>query len=99
MTDTAAAAEPTGKPDNMVALDEAIEKVGGVGVLAQRIGARAQSVVSMWRARGSVPAEYCPAIERETGIPCERLNPKVDWATVRQNPDPAANEDQARAAS
>ncbi len=66
----------------MTALDEAVEKVGGVGVLASRIGVAA-SVVSMWKKRKSVPAEYCPAIESATGVRCERLRPSVDWSVLR----------------
>lgn len=68
--------------DNMTALDEAIDIAGGVGALASRIGVAA-SAPSMWRKRKSVPAEYCPAIERETGIPCERLRAGVAWDVLR----------------
>jgi DNA-binding transcriptional regulator YdaS (Cro superfamily) len=68
--------------DNMTALDEAIDIAGGVGALASRIGVAA-SAPSMWRKRKSVPAEYCPAIERETGIPCERLRSGVAWDVLR----------------
>ena len=70
------------------ALDEAIDKVHGVTNLAARIGV-AQSTVSMWRSRAEenpnwkVPAENCPAIERETGVRCERLNPRPDWDFLR----------------
>lgn len=66
----------------MAALDEAIAKVGGVGILADRLGVAA-SLPSMWKKRGSVPAEHCPAIERETGVPCERLRPGVAWDVLR----------------
>lgn len=66
----------------MLALDEAINIAGGVGVLAGRIGV-APSAPSMWRKRQSVPAEYCPAIERETGVRCERLRPRVAWDVLR----------------
>lgn len=71
-------------PDNpMTALDEAIAKADGVKNLAERIGV-GQSTVSMWKARGRVPAENCPAIERETGVRCERLCPGVPWDVLRQ---------------
>jgi len=71
-------------PDDspMKALDEAIAHVDGVSVLASRIGV-AQPTVSMWKARGTVPAEHCPAIERETGVRCERLHPSVPWDVLR----------------
>jgi DNA-binding transcriptional regulator YdaS (Cro superfamily) len=70
------------EPDDMKALDEAIEIAGGVGALAARIGV-APSAPSMWRKRGNVPAEHCPAIERETGVRCERLNDRADWKVLR----------------
>lgn len=73
---------PKPLPDDMKALDEAIEAAHGVGALAALIGV-APSAPSMWRIRGSVPAEHCPAIERETGVRCERLNPRVAWDVLR----------------
>ncbi len=66
----------------MQPLEEAIQKAGGVTALASRIGVAA-SAPSMWKARGRVPAEHCPAIERETGVRCEELRPDMDWAVLR----------------
>lgn len=63
-------------------LERAIAAAGGVGALAARVGAAA-SGPSMWKARGRVPAEYCPAIERETGVKCEDLRPDVAWDVLR----------------
>ena len=45
----------------------------------------------MWKQRGSIPAEWCPSIERYTRelgrpIPCERLNPQVEWYVLRATP-------------
>jgi len=49
----------------------------------------------MWRKRGKVPAQHCPAIERETRriatergdaslvVTCEELNDQADWAFLR----------------
>jgi DNA-binding transcriptional regulator YdaS (Cro superfamily) len=68
--------------DEMKALDEAFEKAGGVGALAVRLSV-VSSAPSMWRARGRVPAEHCPAIERETGVRCERLRPDIPWDVLR----------------
>ena len=51
----------------------------------------------MWKKRGNVPAEYCPAIERATRakaqeqgddsliVTCEDLQPDVDWKVLREN--------------
>lgn len=35
--------------------------------------------------RNGVPAQYCPEIEKLTGVQCEELNDRVDWAYVRAN--------------
>lgn len=74
----------------MEALEQAIEKAGGVAALAGRIGVAA-SAPSMWKTRGRVPAEHCPAIERETGVRCEDLRPDVAWDVLRMqsNTEPA----------
>lgn len=49
----------------MNALDRAAEAVGSFAALASAIGVSA-STPSMWKARGTVPAEYCASIERAT---------------------------------
>lgn len=41
-------------------------------------------------ARQNVPAEHCPAIERETRrrgqvVSCEELRPDVPWCVLREN--------------
>lgn len=63
-------------------LDRAIEAAGGASALAKAIGV-APSTPIMWRIRGNVPAEYCPAIEKATGITCEDLRPDVGWSVLR----------------
>jgi DNA-binding transcriptional regulator YdaS (Cro superfamily) len=88
MDDPVQGAKPA---DDMLALEEAVKKAEGFGALAKRIGVAA-SAPSMWRKRGSVPAEHCPAIERETGVPCERLNPSVDWGVLREASAPPASD-------
>lgn len=78
----------------MKALDEAITGAGGVGALAGRIRVAA-SAPSMWKSRGRVPAEHCPAIERETGVRCERLRPDVAWDVLRMQAGQEEGSDQA----
>ena len=64
-------------------LQKAIRSAGGVSALAKALRLR-QSTVSNWPARGRVPAEYCPSIERITGVRCERLRPDVEWSVLRK---------------
>lgn len=71
-------------PTESTALDRAIEAAGGVAALASRLDVSA-SLPSMWRSRGRVPAEHCPAIERATGgrVRCEELRPDIPWDVLR----------------
>jgi DNA-binding transcriptional regulator YdaS (Cro superfamily) len=64
-------------------LDRAADLVGGASILAKKIDV-SQSATSMWRARGSVPPDRCPAIERATDgrVTCEELRPDVRWQRV-----------------
>lgn len=76
------------KNDPMGALALAIEICGGPSALASAIQVSSTTPL-MWRARGRVPAEYCPSIERETArrgrrVRSERLRPDVDWAVLRE---------------
>lgn len=80
--------------DAMKALDEAIKICGDtVAAFASAISTADLPVqpnkVSMWRSRRSVPAEYLPAIFRETNrrgspVPPERFNSRIDWEALRQ---------------
>ena len=65
------------------ALDEAIRKAGGISSFAVSINAPSINAVKAWKRSNSVPADYCPTIERVTGVACERLRPSVDWAYLR----------------
>lgn len=47
----------------------------GSGVLRQH--------VEHWLKVGRVSAERCPEVFAATGVPCEDLNDKVNWALVR----------------
>lgn len=75
--------------DNIAALDEACEIMGGAASLAEALQI-APSLISMWKERGRIPAEYCPGIEAATGISCERLCPAdskgrpVRWDVLRK---------------
>jgi DNA-binding transcriptional regulator YdaS (Cro superfamily) len=61
---------------------QAVLAAGGIRKLARLIGV-ATSTPSNWVIRGRVPAEHCPAIERETGVRCEVLRPDVPWGVLR----------------
>ena len=70
------------------ALAEAVKTAGSEVALASGIGV-ASSLPAMWKQRRSVPARYCPAIERFTrslgnAVMCERLDPSVEWGVLRE---------------
>jgi len=64
----------------MKPLDKAIELAGGVTKLAEALG-QGQSVVSNWRARGTViDPKNCTAIERLTAGQVSRIELRpADW--------------------
>jgi DNA-binding transcriptional regulator YdaS (Cro superfamily) len=62
-------------------LEDAIRIAGSVSALAARIGVN-QNVVSNWRARGSVPSDKAPRIERETGVLVESMCPDAAWTRI-----------------
>ena len=79
------------------ALERAIEVVGTQTALASAVGGKVQTGhVYYWLKAGSVPAEYCPAIERATRaaaaergddsliVRCEDLRPDVSWDVLRE---------------
>lgn len=59
-----------------------IADLGGPTAVARMCGVKPPSVMD-WRRRG-IPADRCPAIERETGgrFPCEQLRGDVSWFRV-----------------
>lgn len=69
----------------MTPLEKAMQTLGGASALAAAIGV-SNSAPSMWKARGNVPAEHCPAIERATqgAVRCEELRPDVAWSVLRE---------------
>ncbi len=75
----------------MEALDRAIELFGSQAALAAQLNLR-QSHVAMWKHRRSVPAEYCPLIERATNgkVRCEQLRPDVAWDVLRAHTEAAS---------
>ena len=42
-----------------------------------------KSAVGQWG--NVIPARFCPTIEKVTGIPCETLNPGVEWSVLRES--------------
>ena len=65
------------------ALDEAIERAGGLTALARLLGLSSHNVIARWKDTPSVPAKYAPEIEVLTGVSCERLCPSVNWQVLR----------------
>ena len=72
----------------MSKIHEAIERMGGLTAAGACLGV-SKGVVFQWKNRDRIPAEYCPQVERFTGILCEHLNDKVDWAYLRAAADPS----------
>lgn len=84
----------------MEPLQRAIGTAGGVSALATLLGVSG-SAPHMWLTREKVPAEHCPAIERETRriaiekddaslvVTCEELRPDVAWGVLREQAAPA----------
>jgi DNA-binding transcriptional regulator YdaS (Cro superfamily) len=74
-----------------MAINSAISILGSPAGLASSLGVTPQ-VVNNWVARGRVPAERCPDIERVTDgvVTCEALRPDVDWSYLRQTCKDAA---------
>lgn len=70
-------------------LDLVAEKIGSLAALARHFGIT-RGAVNHWKQSG-VPAEHCPEIERLTGVPCEALNPKINWSVLRQSSKEATN--------
>jgi DNA-binding transcriptional regulator YdaS (Cro superfamily) len=81
----------------LVALSRAIGVLDGPTKAAKALGVpgyRYQTVQAWSRSR--VPAEYCPAIERETAargspVTCEELRPDVDWSVLRTRSIPQSS--------
>lgn len=89
--DTLTIVSNTGSP--MTPLEQAIHVAGGVNALAAALKVAA-SAPSMWKSRGNVPAEHCPAIERITRdrgsiVTCEELRPDIEWGVLREQVAPA----------
>ncbi len=56
------------------------EDNGGITAVASSLGV-SKGVFWAWLNRGQVPPEWCPIVERETGIPRWHLRP-ADWHRI-----------------
>ncbi|QWP79203.1 helix-turn-helix domain-containing protein [Lysobacter sp. K5869] len=68
-------------------LEVAVSLIGGQAATGRLLDV-SQSLVAQWIARvrdpngklgRPLPEEYCPALERASGVRCERLLPEVVW--------------------
>lgn len=64
-------------------LNQAIEIAGGISAFAKAINAPSVHAVKAWRLT-RVPSDYCPAIEKATGVLCEAIRPDVEWSVLRK---------------
>ncbi|NBW08298.1 MAG: Cro/Cl family transcriptional regulator [Caulobacteraceae bacterium] len=83
-------------------LDRAARIVGTQAELARRIGV-SKGALNQWKDDGRrIPAEYCPAIERETraageAVTCEEMRPDVAWDVLRMQAAPDERAESATA--
>lgn len=63
-------------------IEAAAKKLGSQAALAKLLNVT-RGAVTQWKS-SVVPAKHCPVIERHTGIPCENLNPNIDWSVTRR---------------
>lgn len=66
-------------------LKSAIKTAGGFKPFSEAVGAPSVHAVRGWLLT-RVPADYCPSIERVTGVRCEDLRPDVEWDVLRSKP-------------
>lgn len=67
-------------------LDRAAQIFGTAKGLAIELGV-SKGAFSQWKRDGRrTPPEYCPTIERLTGVRCEELCPGVEWGVLRGPP-------------
>lgn len=61
-----------------------IHAAGGAKAIAAALGVN-PSAVNNWTARGAIPAEHCPTLERLSGgaYRCEAMCPGVEWGVLR----------------
>lgn len=71
------------KQISQTGLDAAIGKYPTLKAFSDALGVSYQ-LVQQWRING-VPADYCPEIEKLTGVMSETLNSDVDWAFIRSS--------------
>jgi DNA-binding transcriptional regulator YdaS (Cro superfamily) len=62
----------------------AIQRAGGLTSLGNQLG-QSKGTVYQWKIKNRIPPEYCPEVEKLTGVPAEELNDTVDWAYIRKN--------------
>lgn len=85
------------------ALKRAIVKAGGQSALASKLPEAdgkpiTPSRVWNWVNRDEKsPAEFCPDIEKITGVKCEELRPDVNWSVLRKSPRRSAPAEKAGA--
>ncbi|PRP68593.1 hypothetical protein BUE93_21365 [Chromobacterium amazonense] len=64
-----------------------VQAAGGPAVVADELRI-SYSAVTNWSVRKSIPAAYCPTLERLTNGAwrCEQMRPDVEWEVLRKQP-------------
>lgn len=70
-----------------LAFEAACKLCGSQQKLAEALGVTAAAVNHVVMGRRSIPAAWCPVIEKLTQgkVVCEQLRPDVAWGVVREN--------------
>lgn len=64
-------------------IQKVLAKAGGPTAIATLLGSPVKRQnVEYWVKVGEIPAEHCPAIERDLGVACELLRPDLTWVRV-----------------
>lgn len=72
-----------------LAAKRAVDLLGGSIQAARRLGIDRYQTVQSWT-RNRIPAEHCPAIERELAgaMRCEEMRPDIPWEVLRLQVEP-----------
>lgn len=69
-------------------INRLLEESGGATAIAARLGSpvKRQNVEYWFQEKvRNIPEEYCPALQRAYGIPCQDLRPDLNWVLGKKS--------------